>query len=90
MSIIDVSHTLKSLISQYGFPTHANVRQYISLIKDIFVDSPRDMNLLIVSIEEGIPEKIRELKDTVPFRALSESIINQLIHTRGMDYDAAQ
>lgn len=43
---------LITLISQYGTPSIEKTPQFRSLIQDVFVDNPREQNLLIAGLEE--------------------------------------
>lgn len=87
---MDIPRQLHALMNQYGSPTQERNPQFIGLIKDIFVDNPREMNLLTLGLEEGLPEKLTLAKDRVPYEMISGEMIDHLVASRGMDKKAAE
>ncbi|KAF5089964.1 Tetratricopeptide repeat protein [anaerobic digester metagenome] len=82
--------TLRSLSEQYGIPTPESTPRFKSLLQDVFVDNPREMNLLITGLDDDIPGQLQAKKGTVPFEILSGQMIDRLYNTRGMDRQAAE
>jgi archaellin len=84
------SSSLRSLIDQYGFPTSEVTPRFRSLLQDIFVDNPREMNLLIAGLEEGIPPQLYGKKGTVPYEIISRQMVDRLNTNRAMERVSAE
>jgi len=80
---------LRGLINQYGIPTQVSIPRYKSLLQDIFVDNPREMNLLITGLEAGVPSIIQTKLKNIPHNLIFTQIVEFLYSTRGLDYQAA-
>lgn len=52
----EVAKQLKSVISQHGFSLLEKAPRLKNLLRDIFVETPREMNLLITGLDEGCPD----------------------------------
>jgi len=79
------SSRLRSLIDQYGIPTPETTPRFKSLLQDVFVDNPRELNLLIAGLEEGIPVQLRDKKGTIPFEVISGQMTDRLNNNRGLE-----
>lgn len=64
--------------------------RFKSLLQDYFVDYPREMNLLITGLEEGLPGHLHAKKGIVPYEIISGQMVDRLYNTRGMDRKAAE
>jgi len=85
----DITPILLSLVQQYGIPTPDLTPRFKSLLRDVLVNHPREMNLLITGLEEGIPAKLNGKKGTVPYEIVSEQMIDQIYTTRCIERKAA-
>ena len=79
------SSRLRSLLEQYGIPTPESTPRFKSLLQDVFVDHPREMNLLITGLEEGIPAQLYDKKGKIPFEVISVQMIDRLNTNWGME-----
>jgi len=76
---------LRSVIEQYGIPTTETTPRFKSLLQDIFVDHPREMNFLITGLEEGIPAQLYDKKGKIPYEVISGQMIDRLNTNRGIE-----
>lgn len=86
----EIPKQLKNLIIQYGIPTSDMTPRFKSLLQDVFVDNPREMNLFIAGLEEGLPVQLNEKKGIVPHEIIFGQMVDRLSRTRGIDHNAAE
>jgi hypothetical protein len=90
MKDAEISTQLRTVISQYGYPSPEMTPRFRSLLQDVFVDNPREMNLLIAGLEEGLPGQLLAKKGMVPFEVQSRQMVDRLNNVRGIDRQAAE
>lgn len=83
------STLLHSIIDQYGIPVSETIPRFKSLLQDYFVDNPREMNLLIAGLEEGLPGQLHAKKGMIPYDIIAVQMVDRLYNSRGMDRQAA-
>lgn len=81
---------LRDLVNQYNIPTQETTPRFKSLLQDVLVDNPREMNLLIAGLEEDIPSRLNEKKGMVPFEMISQQLANNLVNMRGINENVAE
>jgi len=90
MEEYDFAPQLQSIIDQYGVQTPESIPLYKSLLEDILFDHPKEMNLLIAGLGNGIPSLIIEKKRSLPRELMYDQLINQFSTNTGMDQHSAQ
>ena len=81
---------LKEIISQYGPPNEQNITKYRGILHDLLVDYERELNLLRITLEQGLVFIIIKDKNSKPFEIQVRQIVGQLHNTCGMDISAAE
>jgi len=83
------SSRLRSMIDRYGIPTYETTLRFKSLLQDVFVDYPRELNFLIAGLEEGIPIQLHDKKGKIPYEVHSRQMVDRLNTNRGLERSIA-
>ena len=83
------SSRLRSMIDRYGIPTYETTLRFKSLLQDVFVDYPRELNFLIAGLEEAIPVQLQEKLGFIPYEVLSRQMVDRLNTNRGLERSIA-
>lgn len=81
---------LRNIVLQYGPPNESTLRMYKGLMQDFLVDYVRELNLLKISLEQGLVFRLIKENDKIPFEVLLPQMV-MFLHTNfGIDKNAAK
>lgn len=80
---------LQDIITRYGPPTETNILMYRGLMQDLLVDYTRELNLLKLSLEQGLVFRLMKEGQHLPFEVLLHQMVGYLHSNFGIDESAA-
>jgi len=87
---INIIKILREIITKYGLPTESNLTIYRGLMYDLLVDHIRELNLLKITLEQGLVFRLVKENSSIPYEVLAKQMVNHLHSTFGMDMTAAK